>query len=273
MARPAPVAASRDWRRAAGRRARSIAGELKLRGAQQRDEAQATVQRITGELADLAQTAMQKAAAVIRNGKRALSPARTPGPPRVGGPSRKGYVQGFTVPSAAPADLTRGPLRRPPGTPTGQGTCPSAGSLRPPPPRIKSASLRVLGCALRRAAAGPTTGYEPSPVKVANDTPAALWTRHHSVANRLPQAGYYPWHRRSPAPERSHSPMRSPGAGPRAATGDGVSRLAGRVSGDRRARRVRRAVGGLLPSVRRTLGPGAQAVCWLGSSQYHASGS
>ena len=44
---------------------------MKLRGAQQRDEAQATVQRITGELADLAQAAMREAAAVIRNGKRA----------------------------------------------------------------------------------------------------------------------------------------------------------------------------------------------------------
>ena len=62
---------SRDRRRAAGRRARAIAGKLKLRGAQARDETQATVQRITGELADLAQTAMREAAAVLRNGKRA----------------------------------------------------------------------------------------------------------------------------------------------------------------------------------------------------------
>lgn len=63
---------SRDRRRAAGRRARSIAGKLKLRGAQQRDEAQATVARITGELADLTQTAMREAEAVARNGKRAV---------------------------------------------------------------------------------------------------------------------------------------------------------------------------------------------------------
>ncbi len=62
---------SRDRRRAAGRRAPAIAGKLKLRGAQQPDEAQATVQRITGELADLPQSAMREAAAVIRNGKRA----------------------------------------------------------------------------------------------------------------------------------------------------------------------------------------------------------
>ena len=62
---------SRDRRRSAGRRARAIAGKLKLRGAQQKDEAQATVRRITGELADLAQTAMREAAAIVRNGKRA----------------------------------------------------------------------------------------------------------------------------------------------------------------------------------------------------------
>ena len=66
---------SRDRRRAASRRARAIAGKLKLQGAQQRDEAQATVQRITGELADLAQAAMREAAAVIRNGKRSCARA------------------------------------------------------------------------------------------------------------------------------------------------------------------------------------------------------
>ena len=66
---------SRDRRRAAGRRARSIAGKLKLRGAQQRDEAQATVQRITGELAGLAEAAMRDADAVVRNARRALGKA------------------------------------------------------------------------------------------------------------------------------------------------------------------------------------------------------
>jgi len=62
----------RDRRRAAGRRARSIAGKLRLRGAEQRAEAQRTVLRITGELADLAETAARDAAAVLRNGRRAL---------------------------------------------------------------------------------------------------------------------------------------------------------------------------------------------------------
>jgi IS5 family transposase len=45
----------RDRSRSAGRRAREIGSELRLRGAQARDEAQATVRRITGELAELAE--------------------------------------------------------------------------------------------------------------------------------------------------------------------------------------------------------------------------
>ena len=63
---------SRDRRRSAGRRARSIAAKLKLRGEQQRDQAQAAVRRITGELADIAGQAMREATAVIRNARRAL---------------------------------------------------------------------------------------------------------------------------------------------------------------------------------------------------------
>ena len=68
----APRTKSRDRRRAAGRRARSIASKLRLRGALQRDEAQATVRRITGELADLAEAASRQADAVLRNARRAL---------------------------------------------------------------------------------------------------------------------------------------------------------------------------------------------------------
>ena len=64
--------ASRDRRRSAGRRARSIAAKLKLRGEQQRDAAQAAVRRITGELAGIAEAAMREATAVIRNARRAL---------------------------------------------------------------------------------------------------------------------------------------------------------------------------------------------------------
>jgi IS5 family transposase len=66
---------SQDRRRSAGRRARSIAAKLKLRGEQQRDAAQAAVRRITGELAGIAETAMGEAVAVIRNARRALRAA------------------------------------------------------------------------------------------------------------------------------------------------------------------------------------------------------
>jgi IS5 family transposase len=61
-----------DRRRSAGRRARSIASKLRLRGAQQRGQAQATVRRITGELAGIAEQVIRDAATVIRNAKRAV---------------------------------------------------------------------------------------------------------------------------------------------------------------------------------------------------------
>lgn len=67
--------ASRDRRRSAGRRARSIAAKLKLRGELQRDAAQAAVRRITGELAGITEAAMREATVVIRNARRALRTA------------------------------------------------------------------------------------------------------------------------------------------------------------------------------------------------------
>jgi transposase, IS5 family len=66
---------ARDRRRSAGRRARAIASKLRLRGAQQRDEAQAVVQRITGQLADIADQTMREVTAVLRNARRALGTA------------------------------------------------------------------------------------------------------------------------------------------------------------------------------------------------------
>jgi IS5 family transposase len=66
---------TRDRRRSAGRRARSIASKLRLRGAQQRDQVQAAVQRITGELAGIAEASMREAAAVLRNARRAMRSA------------------------------------------------------------------------------------------------------------------------------------------------------------------------------------------------------
>jgi IS5 family transposase len=63
---------SRDRRRSAGRRARSIAAKLRLRGQQHREQAQAAVRRITGELAGITEEAMRDAIVVIRNARRAL---------------------------------------------------------------------------------------------------------------------------------------------------------------------------------------------------------
>jgi transposase, IS5 family len=62
----------RDRRRSVGRRARAIASKLRLRGEQQRDQAQAFVRRTTGELAGIAEAALREATAVVRNAKRAL---------------------------------------------------------------------------------------------------------------------------------------------------------------------------------------------------------
>jgi IS5 family transposase len=61
----------RDRSRAAGRRVRSIAANLRRRSGGAKDE----VRRITGELAELAETAAGEAAAVVRNARRALSRA------------------------------------------------------------------------------------------------------------------------------------------------------------------------------------------------------
>ena len=52
-----------------------IASKLRLRGAVQRDEAQAAVRRITGELAGIAEAAMREADAVVRNARRAVRTA------------------------------------------------------------------------------------------------------------------------------------------------------------------------------------------------------
>ena len=66
---------ARDRRRSAARRAHAIGSKLRLRGAQQRDQAQAAVARITGELAGIAEQALGEAAAVVRNAKTALRAA------------------------------------------------------------------------------------------------------------------------------------------------------------------------------------------------------
>jgi IS5 family transposase len=66
----------RDRSRTAGKKAHEIASKLKLRTAAGRDEAQAAVRRVTGELADLAEATAKDAQRLLANAKRALHRAR-----------------------------------------------------------------------------------------------------------------------------------------------------------------------------------------------------
>jgi IS5 family transposase len=66
-----------DRRRAAARRVREIAARLRARGKLSREESSTAIARVTGELAYLADKAAAEAAAVLRNGRRALPRALT----------------------------------------------------------------------------------------------------------------------------------------------------------------------------------------------------
>jgi transposase, IS5 family len=66
----------RDRSRSAGTRARAIGAKLRLRAAQGRDEAQAVIRRITGELAGLAGLAAADAEQLLVNVRRALRSAQ-----------------------------------------------------------------------------------------------------------------------------------------------------------------------------------------------------
>jgi transposase, IS5 family len=64
-----------DRRRAAARRVREVASKLRTRAKLGREESTRVIARVTGELADLAEKAAAEAAAVLRNGRRALPKA------------------------------------------------------------------------------------------------------------------------------------------------------------------------------------------------------
>lgn len=66
----------RDRTRAAGTRAHSIGARLRTRSAAGKDEAQAAVLRVTGELADLAEVVARDADRVLANARRGLRRAR-----------------------------------------------------------------------------------------------------------------------------------------------------------------------------------------------------
>jgi IS5 family transposase len=73
----APATVMTDRRRAAARRVREIAAKLRSRAKLGREETTQAIRRVTGELADLAGKAMAQAAAVLRNGLRAVPRALT----------------------------------------------------------------------------------------------------------------------------------------------------------------------------------------------------
>ncbi len=66
-----------DRRRAAARRMRKIAASLRSRGKLGREESTRVIARVTSELADLAESTAAQAAAVLRNGRRAVPAALT----------------------------------------------------------------------------------------------------------------------------------------------------------------------------------------------------
>src|SRR5450631_2840948 len=91
----------RDRSRSAGKRAHGIAAKLRLRSAQGKQEAQATVRRITGELACLAERAAADADALLSNARRALRRAQA-----------KGEALAASGSTDAAAGRRRGRLRR-----------------------------------------------------------------------------------------------------------------------------------------------------------------
>jgi IS5 family transposase len=93
----------RDRSRSAGKRAHAIGAKLRMRSAAGKDEALAAVRRVTGELADLAETAAKDAGRVLVNARRALRRARAKAKPQRANGSSEG---------AAAAGRRRGRLAR-----------------------------------------------------------------------------------------------------------------------------------------------------------------
>jgi transposase, IS5 family len=91
----------RDRSRAAGTRAREIGAKLRLRAAQGRDEAQAVVRRVTGELAGLADRAAADAEKLLVNARRALRRAQTRAA-ELAAVGHRDAAAGATAGSAAP---------------------------------------------------------------------------------------------------------------------------------------------------------------------------
>src|SRR5215468_170029 len=112
----APGTVMTDRRRAAARRMRRVAGTLRTRGKLTREEGTRVIGRVTGELADLAEAAAAQAAAVLRNGRRAVPQALSG---RVRGRLRRALTELATAIERATAIIAQARIRLAGQTPAG----------------------------------------------------------------------------------------------------------------------------------------------------------
>jgi len=112
----APGTVMTDRRRAAARRMRRVAGTLRTRGKLAREEGTRVIGRVTGELADLAEAAAAQAAAVLRNGRRAVPQALSG---RVRGRLRRALTELATALERATAIVAQARIRLAGQTPAG----------------------------------------------------------------------------------------------------------------------------------------------------------
>src|SRR5829696_2071738 len=262
----------RDRSRSAGKRAHGIAAKLRLRGSQDREEAQATVQRITGELADLAERAATDAAAdqrppgvAPRTGQgRAAGRGRRPRHRRGSSP-RPAAPSGERPDQAAggdPADRRADPPagrrdRAGRGDPTGQSARRRRPADRQGPPR-EAGRVRLQGPGRRqrrRGRARPRTrAGQPSRCPAARSRARAGDPPHRPPSpdrHRRPRLRPGPRRRRPARPRgthRRHPPQRQTRQGPPSPrTSTGVP--AHREVADRQRRQDQR------PQTRLRLGP------------------
>jgi IS5 family transposase len=105
-----------DRRRAAARRMRQVASTLHTRGKLAREESTRVIGRVTGELTDLAEAAAVQAAAVLRNGRRAVPRALSG---RVRGRLRRALAELATAIERATAIVAQARTRLAGQTPAG----------------------------------------------------------------------------------------------------------------------------------------------------------
>ncbi len=171
----------RDRSRSAGKRAHAIASKLGLRGAQRRDEARATVTRVTGELAGLAGRAARDAARLLANARRALrrAQAKAAGLAAAGlrDPAAGGGGDGYAARSMTWPDCWTRPSGSPPRSGSG-----SPGSPRTARPGGSACTTPTPGRSPRAASASPPSSAAKA--MSPTTTTASCWTTTWSRATR-----------------------------------------------------------------------------------------